>query len=223
MAEYTGNRIGDLDENTPDGAIEPPSNFDNAIREIKRALKNLVLDDAQDIPSKSGNAGKLLQVKSDESGFEYVPGIPALSGNSGKVLTVNTSEDQLEWDDVFPSGTQMIFYQADPPPGWEIVNVTNGVLLYVDNDNGGTAKSGGTWTIGGLTADSHHHSISTDGRHNHLIPYGDYIGPGSTYGKYTADDGSHNHGGVTGNTTVNVSSDGSWRPPGYNCIIARRL
>jgi hypothetical protein len=40
---YNGNHITDLDVNTPNGALEAPSALDDALREIKRVIKNDVV------------------------------------------------------------------------------------------------------------------------------------------------------------------------------------
>lgn len=69
---YTGNYIADLDETTPDGTVEKPHILDNALREIKRALKNMKLDHLNGIPSVLVNPGMYLRIKSDGSGFEVV-------------------------------------------------------------------------------------------------------------------------------------------------------
>ena len=53
----------------------------------------------------------------------------------------------------FPSGTVMLFAQAAPPAGWTQVGANNDVLLRLVNDGSG-GGTGGSWTIGGLSAAS---------------------------------------------------------------------
>lgn len=67
---YEGNYISDLDETKPDGTVEKPHVVDNALREIKRALKNMQLDHINGIPSVLLNPGMCLRINSAGSGFE---------------------------------------------------------------------------------------------------------------------------------------------------------
>jgi len=260
---YNGNRIADLDVNKPDGSTEYPAVVDDAIREVKRALKNLEIDESNDVPSKSGNSGKALVVKSDESGFEYIDyklgsllDVESPSGHGDEFLKVKPDETGFEYAGFFPSGTCMLFYNETAPPGWSIKSdgITNGNLVYIDNQNGGTQKSGGTWTISGLSGGSHSHGAGSykAASHNHQWYYctggtnrgktydsdGSLMSPGyAASGEYRIEyDNNHDAinvdcytskvspsvTGTSGSATVPISSNGSWRPPGYNFIIAEK-
>ncbi len=69
---------------------------------LARAPANVPAPPADELPAiASGDAGKVLRVKEDESGVEFgtpVAELPTpVEGDAGKVLTVNAEEDGVEW------------------------------------------------------------------------------------------------------------------------------
>ena len=92
---YEGNYIADLDETTPDGTVEKSHVLDNAIREVKRALKNMELDHINGIPAVASNPGVYLRIKTDGSGFEVYDvdqDIADLESGKAEVVHSHTSD-----------------------------------------------------------------------------------------------------------------------------------
>jgi len=97
--------------------------------------------------------------------------------------------------------------------------------------SGGTAWTGSTWSISGLSW-SHQHIYSSVCSHRHLIivysanPGGTYLGAGlnpgvhsdTVYTGYTGDAPPCSSETISGNP----SSDGSWRPAAVVCIVATK-
>ena len=91
-----------------------------------------------DLPSKVGNAGKVLAVNSTEDDVEWVDGgsaeYPDMTGNSGKVLAVNSTEDDVEWVDQSGGGSGgvpilSIFYPGETGDAETIYRWTAPVVL----------------------------------------------------------------------------------------------
>lgn len=153
--------------------------------------------------------------------------------------------------DFFPSGTKMLFYQDTAPSGWTIQDTLDDKLVFITKGSaaggqtGGTAHSSGSWTISGLSAST---SVASGGDHYHLsplpyydtsdgcapkgsnAPWGTGSGPSATYidktggidvssstYKKTSTDGAHTH-----TATTSISSDATWRPACYCCIICAK-
>jgi hypothetical protein len=57
---------------------------------------------------------------------------------------------------VFPTGTQMLFCNVSPPPGWTVANVNDFMVRIVNSVGGGT---GGSWSITGTSVAT---SVSTN-------------------------------------------------------------
>ena len=78
----------------------------------------------------------------------------------------------------FPAGTVTYFYQAAAPTGWTIKDTVTDKVLSVKG--GGQAynvaggNTAGTWTVAGITVDSHTHTISNHVHttsHSHTITH----------------------------------------------------
>ena len=86
-----------------------------------------------ELPSVTGNAGKLLAVNSGATGVEWINApteLPSVTGNAGKILAVNSGATGVEW--------------ANAPSGVELITVTsiassNASTLYNAVDNAVTA------------------------------------------------------------------------------------
>jgi hypothetical protein len=135
-----------------------------------------------------------------------------------------------------PPGTKMLFYQDTAPTGWTIDNTLNDKLVFITKGSaaggqtGGGAHSTGSWTISGLTGPSHTH---TGPSHTHSVPrdgWGEQlntVGGRLRTGNVDEATGDNTTGaGGTGETgaagTGTVSSNATWRPAAYNCIICSR-
>jgi len=238
---YDGNYIDDLDEGRPDGKVEFGNIVDDAIREIKRAVKNCF---------KAEHHG-------DSSGAHKFPFGDTLSrptGVQGRIY-LNTEKNTIEYYDGtewkyigdFPSGTKLIFPMDTPPVGWTKITDWNDVTIIITSgSDGGT--TGGDWHINGLStssAGSHQHGAA--GEHYHWLPiyraqndsrclavtgaHYRTISDGavgafgfettSRYQVGTYDAGSHQHP-AAGAHTHSLSHDGSWRPAHLKVICAER-
>ena len=134
---------------------------------------------------------------------------------------------------VFPSGTQMVFYQDTAPPGWTIQDTLNDKLLMVTKGSAAGGRTGGTssgsWTITGGSVTVAGHTLTIAEMPSHTHTYASIMAGGSSS---DAPDGSHNRGGnrTTGATGgghahshgATFSHNGSWRPAAYNVIIAKK-
>lgn len=108
----------------------------------------------------------------------------------------------------FASGVRMMFDQAAAPTGWTLETGLNDRTFLIDSAAGGT--NGGTWTISGLTASDHTHSVTPN---SSSFPYD--TGTANTPAAPTA---------VTsgGASALAVSSNGAWRPLHRKIIIAQK-
>ena len=147
----------------------------------------------------------------------------------------------------FPPGTILYFYQAIPPPGWEIVSGVEDCVLAVKGGNTYVTASTitGSWSlyVGGiasgttgsstdLSLPSHKHSLGVSGtfiRYDEQNPmFRIYLSTGGypfswySFPRDSGDAGSaqgHNH-----SATLSVTaSTSSWRPRAAVGILARKL
>ena len=148
----------------------------------------------------------------DNAGDPTVDGEIVMNGNdlkvrlNGVVITLNVT--------VFAAGTRMVFDQDTAPTGWtKETDVDDRVIRIVS----GTRTDGGTWTVAGITVDSHVLTITEMPAHTHdigtlrlftgsittSVAYGS-LTPGATKNTSSAGGGGgHVHG---------LTSDGTWRP-----------
>jgi hypothetical protein len=93
-------------------------------------------------------------------------------GSAGQVLASNGAGSAPSWQSPatpIPSGSKMLFAQVTAPVGWTQVNTWNDRVIRVV-DNGGTGGStGGSWTISGISVDSHTLTVSEIPSHNHGV------------------------------------------------------
>ena len=150
----------------------------------------------------------------------------------------------------FPSGTKMLFYQDTAPTGWTIQNALDDKVVYITKgsvaggETGGGAHSTGSWTISGLSGASHTLTTSEVPAHTHFTAGDESVASGSaldntapmvreyniiTAAAYSlvkstlsATIGLTSSSGGGGGHTHTVSSDGTWRPAAYCCIIAEK-
>ena len=129
----------------------------------------------------------------------------------------------------FASGTKMLFYQNTAPTGWTIEDTLDNKLVYVTKGGvaggqaGGAAHPSGSWTISGLTnanEASHVHSMQS---HTHTLTGGSAIWASGLAGYDTSTGGPDQaNTGAGSSHTHAISSDGTWIPEAYCCIICSK-
>lgn len=192
---------------------DPVSQGDDHIRLIKSALK------AQ-FPG-SGGSGFSIPIAATEVEINYLAGV---TSNIQSQLNVALS--------VIPAGTVMLFLQAAPPSGWELVTTWTGNMLRVVSTAGGA--SGGlhspilmdkvpshTHPITVNSGGTHTHSLTIDNNGNHSHTYDQpsnsatVVGTGVsgtitsiTGGASTGTNGAHIHTGAadSGGTHTHTAS-----------------
>jgi len=147
----------------------------------------------------------------------------------------------------FPPGTILYFYQASPPPGWDVVSGVGDSVLAVQGGDvyvtpgaiagtwslsvSGTA-SGTTGSSTDLTLPTHKHSLGVSGS---FIKYDEqnpmfrisFTSEGYPFSWYSFPSDSGDAGSTQGHDhSANLSvtaSTGSWRPRAAVGILARKL
>lgn len=120
--------------------------------------------------------------------------------NDGGVLKHRTGTGAVRQVDGIPSGTRMVFVQAEAPVGWtQDTDVNDRVLRVVDSGGGAT---GGSWTISGVTVNNHTLTVAQIPSHNHGGATGS--AGGHSHSASTNTTGAHTHGMRTGGTTGSV-------------------
>lgn len=166
-----------------------------------------------------------------------------------KILDFTTERSDVDND--VPSGEIILFEKDTAVTGYSLLTTKNDMAVYITKglaaggEEGATDKSGGTWTIAGLTADSHTH---TGPNHNHQW-YNEIAGADdasygaggasldiaqtsnanlgiSTYSTYRLSKDYYTNSAGTGNTgapsTTGITSNGTWRPSGRNFTRQQR-
>jgi len=175
-----------------------------------------------------------------ESGLGYVK-------NDGKLYSKNNGNYvEVGKRSYIPSGTKAVFVQDSAPSGWSLLSVDGLVYITNNGSNGGSARSG-SWTISGVTAVSHTHTVTTpDHKHPTGFLTGSYMGidlykfgtgdttlssgssipltSGSGTGNYMLTSGVYSSEETTsgGSGTLNIDHDASWRPRRLNCILCEK-
>jgi hypothetical protein len=124
---------------------------------------------------------------------------------------------------LIPSGTKMLFMQNTAPSGWTFAAENNDRVIINTSTVGNGGSTAGSWTISGLTADSHTHGMTHDhtGSGTTGLPSANTIGvqAGSTSVpntshlhnfSFTTDGASSSNTGTA--SATGVSSNGAWRP-----------
>lgn len=132
-----------------------------------------------------------------------------------------------------PSGTVLGgFYQSSAPSGWaRHATLDDKVIRIVKSGSlvgiAGT-DNGATWSVTGLSASSHTLTLSEIPAHTHdvacSLPSGSstaVLGT-TTGGLGPIVSGAAVGAGGGGGHTHAVSSDGTWRPPSYDCLAATK-
>jgi hypothetical protein len=130
--------------------------------------------------------------------------------------------------DALPTGTKAVFAQAAAPTGWTQDTSQNDRVLRVVSGAG--AGTGGSWTISGISVDSHTLTIAQMPTHDHLVDVVDdsmVTGAGAIKSRVmdsggglatkttreTGGGGSHNH-------TLTIGS--AWRPAYLDIIVCSK-
>jgi len=130
------------------------------------------------------------------------------------------------WEEVagdspaFGAGTRIVFDQDTAPTGWTRDTTINDRVIRIVS---GSRVHGGSWTISGVTVDSHVLTTAQMPSHSHV--HGVDPGAGGAGGsgvmglgaslstQATGGGGSHTHG---------LTADGNWRPSQRDMIIASK-
>jgi len=116
------------------------------------------------------------------------------------------------------AGVKMIFYADTAPTGWTLLNTLDDKLLYITKGSsaggqtGGGVHSTGSWTISGLTVDSHTH---TGPSHTHTGPSHNHKWYEQYANNYTNDQSYDSGGSATDITVYGFQKDAT-----HNSIVA---
>ena len=129
-----------------------------------------------------------------------------------------------------PSGSVMLFYQANAPEGWEKIAELDNYMVRIVAGNSGGASGGSDSPILNNKIPSHNHpaSSNTTGAHVHSrVGHNVFSGSGYPGLSGTGNAGTQqdsNSGGDHSHTiTVNNNSGSNWTPKYINCILCRKL
>jgi hypothetical protein len=176
--------------------------------------------------------------------------IEEADGTEIKILDFTSNRSGVDND--VPSGEIILFEKDTAVTGYTLQTDKDDMAVYITKgsgaggESGGSDKTGGTWTISGLTADSHTHTSAT---HKHLLPFG-YLSADNTFRIRTVPDGGSSAAskltrgvglsselikvpdwyysneatpGSTGTASTNgITSGGGWRLPGRNFTRQQR-
>lgn len=171
---------------------------------------------------------------------------PASASNTGFVYTKDfTGKTELCYEDdsgnevqltangqpkgAIPSGTIMLFLQAAAPTGWTQVNTWNDRVLRVVDNTGVGAHTAGSWTISGLSVDSHILTVAEMPAHTHTLKaFGDVAndtvnGPAFLGGlQYQSATLPSNSTGGDGGHTHGLTAGSAWRPSYVDAIACSK-
>lgn len=150
--------------------------------------------------------------------------------SSGRILqlTASGSVNTPAVVSPIPSGTIMLFAQPTVPAGWNLVTGFEDHLIYIFNDTGG--QTGGSWSITGLSTNSHVLTVNELPPHQHE----EFVGQGSggglaawsvVSGNTTSDAGFQTGatGGGAGHDHGAVNSDSTWRPQYLSVVLGQKI
>lgn len=149
---------------------------------------------------------------------------PYIKDPGGNVMAL-----AIPGENIFPSGTKMLFYQDTAPTGWTIQNTLDDKLVYVTKGSaaggqvGGGVHSTGSWTISGIAANSHVLTIAEMPAHTHDMPNQGLGVNAHWYAGGSSDDyGTTGSTGGGGGHTHTATHTPGWRPAAYCCIICEK-
>ncbi len=221
--------MGNFDVTTPAGS-DLLSLGDDKIREFKTAVREALRagevagDDIEGVeaifPGSSPSTAPVYRYRGLKGTTASRPAAGQYGFYYDTTRNVLQRDNGTGWDDIgqniIPSGTKMVFYQASAPVNWTAVAVNDKFLRVVTS--GGTGGSTGgtvaastslahTHTVASHThtGPSHTHTISSDGTHSHSVSLNyagsdDHLALGASwdYVGTTSSAGDHSHGGATG-------------------------
>lgn len=163
-------------------------------------------------------------------GILYTKDVSAISelfyrDSAGSVLQITSAGSIAS---AIAVGTVMCFFQAAAPTGWTQVTTQNDKVLRVVSGTGGGAA--GSWTISGLTVDSHTLSVTEIPAHLHtgsdvrnVTGSTNHSNLGGTHANFTnSQDGTTGSIGGGGGHVHTLTADGAWRPAYIDVIIASK-
>ena len=86
----------------------------------------------------------------------------------GKILMSNGS-GVATWQDMIPTGTAMVFYQASAPVGWWTAVALNDYFLRVVTAGGTGGTSGGSWTLPVSVSIADYGHVHSQSAHYHTL------------------------------------------------------
>lgn len=123
-----------------------------------------------------------------------------------------------------PSGTKMLFIETVAPSGWTLNTAYDDRTILISDGptNDGTPDTGGSWSVSGLTANSHTHGA---GSYSAASPAAGTALLGTNTGGNDLVARSHSHDvtGTSGSSgAVTVSSSAAWRPNYVEVIVCSK-
>jgi hypothetical protein len=202
----------------------------NTYDDDMRALK-LALEDIFGIPDDTTIATKLMTVLAaglQKLHFMDTAANPTVAGDLQRNAAdmkyhdgtaSRTLATQAYVDALLVSGTRIgAFDQDSAPTGWTRDAVINDKVIRIVT---GARSDGGSWTISGLSVDSHVLSIAEMPAHNHGTYRRTAAGPWGTPGGTTAVDVAQNTGGGGGHVH-GLTAGSSWRPLHRDMILCEK-
>lgn len=195
---------------------------DDHIRLIKKVLKLA-------FPGELGN-GFATPILATETELNYIQGLS--SNAQDQFDAVGVRLDNLEGAMTAPLDTVLSFFNADVPPGWELIVTHPDAMMRVVNGAGGGYKDDGHSAISNsVTVGAHIHTGTalSDGDHTHTIfsknPGDEYMSAhdnGSearnSQVKPTSLNGAHPH-----DLSINTADAVAWEPNYVDMILAIKV
>ncbi len=215
-------QIDDFDINYPDGDVHKVPVIDDDLRSIKDGCVNTV---GAEHDNATGEHTIPVVTDAQEAVLNEQDG-RLIWNSDDNVLKINISATWLSL--IIPAGTKMVFDQDAAPAGWTRDTSQNDRVIRVVS---GARADGGSWTVGGITADNesaHTHGIASNGSTTGatltlagivkdsgiLNQRTGATGPSKNYAADYTDGGSA-HGHAT-------TSDATWRPLHRDMIVATK-
>lgn len=117
------------------------------------------------------------------------------------------------------------FYQSTIPTGWTLNTSFDDRVPIVDSTQAQGGSTGGSWTISGLTADSHTHNYTPSGT-NSSVGAGPTAAAGGAAFTVVTSGHTHTFSGLNANTSAasatGVTHTPSWRPNYVKVLVLSR-